>query len=709
MSFALRLTGTPATADAAADASGPWLWAGDAAQAAGLNRGQVNRRCLEEWSHDGLARQARHPDTGQTQWQVRADAHPAFAAKPAAPTDPDAGGVDVWVLTDAQRGEVYRWAAVCREWDEARRGVRGSGEMEETLRLFLRVAEHRHGVAITRPTLYRRHAAWLVDGLAAFVDRRWETAAAALGEAGPTGGDGRHAAYYEALERIWLDPRERSKKLAHKYAARVAADAGGEAPSYRTALLRLAKLRKADVVLHREGPDAYKRKAEAFVERDYSTLDVDEEWVGDQHQLDVAALHEGKIVRPWLTAWMDMRSRKLVGWTLTPHGGNSDTILAAFKAGVLAEGQGAPGRVYIDNGKDYDAYVFHGRTKWQRQRQRRQVDARHFDAGGVFGALGVGVTHAWAYHGQSKPIERFFGRLEDQWGKLWPTYVGRSPAHKPHNLAARLKRGEAPTLGELRDGLADWLDGQYHAEPHLGHGMDGRSPDQVYRQCRAGEPRRCDRRHLEFLLMARTPPRKVGRNGVTFQGSTYGKSEPALMRMLGAEVTLAYDDDLSRVLVCTVAGQLVCEAAANRRTPANADRQTVRQAISEKKADKRLKREYVAKRHRMAEDLPQHVARIAAEKRAAETASTTPRRPVDGPSKSGAMDGLRAAFGPAIADAARPEPSPEAAEPPRRLRLADAVRAASAADDQPDADSPQPDATAARRAMGRLLGGGRAG
>jgi hypothetical protein len=36
----------------------------------------------------------------------------------------------------------------------------------------------------------------------------------------------------------------------------------------------------------------------------------------DHHRCDVWVRHAGKHVRPWLTCWEDVRSRKIVGWAV---------------------------------------------------------------------------------------------------------------------------------------------------------------------------------------------------------------------------------------------------------------------------------------------------------------------------------------------------------------------------------------------------------
>lgn len=53
---------------------------------------------------------------------------------------------------------------------------------------------------------------------------------------------------------------------------------------------------------------------------------VNDVWFGDHHQFDVFVLDErGRPVRPWLTAWYDIGSGRVVGWCISTNP-NSETI-----------------------------------------------------------------------------------------------------------------------------------------------------------------------------------------------------------------------------------------------------------------------------------------------------------------------------------------------------------------------------------------------
>ena len=80
---------------------------------------------------------------------------------------------------------------------------------------------------------------------------------------------------------------------------------------------------------------------------------------------------------------MDWRSQKIVGWVLS-EGPNSRTILIAFARAMRdTSNQGGPDRVYIDNGKDYAAEAFIGKTKAHSRKARAAFPGQGHDAGDV--------------------------------------------------------------------------------------------------------------------------------------------------------------------------------------------------------------------------------------------------------------------------------------------------------------------------------------
>jgi hypothetical protein len=289
---------------------------------------------------------------------------------------------------------------------------------------------------------------------------------------------------------------------------------------------------------------------------------------------------------------------------------------------------GVPQKLYIDNGKDYDSYALNGQTKKQRRQRRRVGEFDPVKVQGVFARLGAGVIHCEPYHGQSKPIERFFGTLENSFGRTFETYCGNCPANRPENLADKLARGKAPTLAEFIASFEGWLAHNYHGQPHTGNGVDGLTPDAAF----AANLRRkvtATREVLDALLLPRTAAVKVTQNGVLYKGIRYGQYAPELIPWLGKNVILAIDgQNLSHVQVWTEDDRFICVAMSNRRIPANATEAQLSQAKSEKGRHRKLQREFHDAKMRMHVD----VTDLLIDAALTQNAARPPEPPADPPS-----------------------------------------------------------------------------
>jgi putative transposase len=328
--------------------------------------------------------------------------------------------------------------------------------------------------------------------------------------------------------------------------------------------------------------------AEPYLERDYTGLHSNEIWDSDHHQFDVVVNAGGKLCRPWLTAWQDLRSRMIVGWTIRAEDPNTEAILVAFRSAVLA--WGVPETVYHDNGKDYDSYALHGRTKrdrWERRRLKLPLEVER--SAGVFAGLGITAHWAGRTTGRASRSSGGSGRSSSTRRAGRPTAATRRRT-SPRTCSSSSSAATPRRWRRSWPGSRDWLDAGYHRQPHTGQGMEGKTPAAVYHECRA-VVRTAPAELLDVLLLKPTQPIAVTQNGVQWQGIRYGQYEPSLLALRGQEVTLRIDDrDVSRVSVWTAEGRFVCVAQANARVPANATAEELREAIKSKKQDRKLSR-----------------------------------------------------------------------------------------------------------------------
>ncbi|MDR1949158.1 MAG: helix-turn-helix domain-containing protein, partial [Spirochaetaceae bacterium] len=111
------------------------------------------------------------------------------------------------------------------------------------------------------------------------------------------------------------------------------------------------------LTFYRMGEKAYHDRFDPYITRDYTLFRPMEWGVADHHLFDFVIKHKGRIFRPWLTRFDDMRSRKIVGWhiDIIP---NTLTILRAFN--MCVENFGTFDNLLIDNGKDFKSYWFAG-------------------------------------------------------------------------------------------------------------------------------------------------------------------------------------------------------------------------------------------------------------------------------------------------------------------------------------------------------------
>jgi len=565
----------------------------------GLSLRQLRRLC-SAWQNQGLA-QLRRPDAGgRAEWYVREDADPRLARVKFG----DAIRFNPQDVSDENRRLIAHRRSLLSRYHTFLRGAYAEGlDRGEATEKFLRCLELVDGVCLSAKTLWRWERRLSEFGVAGLADGRRDRPE-------PPADDD---PFIEQVIHFYLNSRKPDLTVCHRLALQLAAERGWRAHSIHACRRRVKSIEAATLALRRGGPEAFTNEAEPFVERDYSTLQSNEIWVSDHHQWDVLVNDGGKLVRPWITAWQDMRSRKIVGYCVFCNDPNSDTILTSFRAAVLEHG--LPSKVYIDNGKDYDSYALNGRTKKDRWRKRSIRVALDPQRAGVFGLLDIGVIHAQKYHGQSKVLERWFGTMERD-TVIWPTYTGNKPANKPHDLQLQIERGNAPAFADF----AAWVDkliASLNATPSKADGLDGRSPDQSWLE-QLVTKRTATAEQLDVYCLRATKPVKVGQNGVRYHGLRYGAYDPSLSRMQGREVVLRIDErDVSRVQVWSADGKFVCVATANQKLPANADAQELRAALAAKRKASRQIKDFYQNKPRLAEDLSDLMFRGRAQKSAA--------------------------------------------------------------------------------------------
>lgn len=324
-------------------------------------------------------------------------------------------------------------------------------------------------------------------------------------------------------------------------------------------------------------PAAFRTKLAPYIEQDMDSW-AGENWVSDHKQLDVICSFGNSLIRPFLTAWMDWRTRKIVGFILSAQA-NSNTILAGLRMGMLdPSNMGGPAHVWLDNGRDYCARMFHAQTKTE---FRRNIKIR-LDEGevqGIFSLAGIDAHFSIPFNpnGKARLERKFldFNSFTDQ----FPTSTGPDADHKPEGLSERLKNPRLiPSFEEINSRLKDFVAGM---NANADHQMDDLiedgvrlSPNEAFAKWVKVKRVMADPKSLDLLLAHWHKPLTVGRNGIAInicgRKLRYGQFSPELAGFKAARlkdrkpVMVAYDpNDLSAIRVHDARWQFVCVAPLN--------------------------------------------------------------------------------------------------------------------------------------------------
>ncbi|MEK6798003.1 MAG: DDE-type integrase/transposase/recombinase [Planctomycetota bacterium] len=388
-------------------------------------------------------------------------------------------------------------------------------------------------------------------GVAALIDQYGRRESTIVNGQSPISRSAEAVAYFYSLYRT---ENKLSVTTCHGFTLRESSRRGWSWPPSYSATLTW--LRDHDDVAFsyvcRYGLTAYNHRFTPYMEQDWSVIAPGQFFVSDHTECDFWVRHRDKLIRPWLTTVQDCGSRCIVGWHLgaSPH---QESILLALR--MAFREYGVPQTLRVDNGKDFKSRAITGLTKDDIRALRQQYGKAWHDVIrrdrsllkcddsrwlGVVPELGVKLIFATPYNPQSKGTqERWYKTFEDQCAKLVVTYCGNEPNNRPECLE-QLKP-DAPTLEQARDHVRDYLP-IYHAAPHRGLGMNGRSPLRSWNAHNVA--RRADLDALAFLVSVRGAY-KVGPNGVAVQVAGmrvgYGASCAALRRYVGRDVLVAVD------------------------------------------------------------------------------------------------------------------------------------------------------------------------
>ncbi|UCG94122.1 MAG: transposase, partial [Candidatus Aerophobus sp.] len=273
--------------------------------------------------------------------------------------------------------------------------------------------------------------------------------------------------------------------------------------------------------------EEWDRKYSPYVRRNWEKVAVNDVWFGDAKQIDVCCLFREKPVFLYLTAFLDARSRKFVGWILTPvH--DSWAIAQAFVYAVSKHG--VPKTIYIDRGKSYKSYMIAGGKLRAGKVVSLFENIQETIIPGVFRDLGSEIFYAAPYNAREKIIEPNFKIFTQRLSHL-PGYRGHSTKTRPKKLEREIKSGTLLSFKELEQEV-DRIINERNARPHS---TTGKTPDSFYEDFQAVTP---SQNILAFLLMD-VHQCRVGDSTVTIKGLVYRHDD--LWRLAGETVEVRRD------------------------------------------------------------------------------------------------------------------------------------------------------------------------
>jgi len=324
----------------------------------------------------------------------------------------------------------------------------------------------------------------------------------------------------EALMEFALHPNSLTYAEIVQYAKKKLASEGYPVRCSDATLARWVRKHSVEnAYLHdlmRDGEKALNDRHLPSLRRDNDKIEVGDKLVSDGHTFNFTMRDpiSGKPKRMTLVLVFDFHSGMPVGWDFAASE-NTAVIASAYRRAIKTIGF-VPREMYVDNGRAFN-------SKYFGKKERKSLNIfgeREFL--GLFERLKpfgfIECLNALPYHGQSKPIERYFGTMHE-FEKRMPTYLGNSVPNRvasdhrnekiARDLRERMTGGAIPEVTEVNMMLLEWIR-EYATTPASKSAFHpGRRPLEVYEESIARVRLKADFEHrligdaeLQFLMMA---------------------------------------------------------------------------------------------------------------------------------------------------------------------------------------------------------------
>lgn len=332
----------------------------------------------------------------------------------------------------------------------------------------------------------------------------------------------------------YLRPEQPTFSSCYWRANQVAVDRGLSLPGEKTLKRRFDReIDKRLVIAKRGGKEALRQMLPPQ-RRSRAHFHAMEAVNIDGHKFDVwVRLPNGKEIRPIMVAIQDLYSGKLVGWRL---GESESALLTRLAFADMFANFGIPKACTLDNGRAFASKEITGGAK-----TRYRYTIRADDPTGLLTALGIRTNWARPYHGQAKPIERFFRDVADYISRhpaCAGAWAGNRPGVKP--IEYKVAPVEWDAFVQIVNAGVKALNAR---RGRRSENANGRSYDETFAASYAAAPiGKATEEQLRLALLTAdlvTTDRKSGE--IRLAKNRYWA--PELMQIAGQKVTIRFDPD----------------------------------------------------------------------------------------------------------------------------------------------------------------------
>lgn len=310
-------------------------------------------------------------------------------------------------------------------------------------------------------------------------------------------------------------------------------------------------------ILAREGTVGWRNKAMIKGSRDTKNLKVMEILMGDEHTFDCWVTYKNENgtvspIRPKLVAWIDVRSRMILGDILCKDA-NSDILKQSLFKVLYHDAIGVPKYIYIDNGKDYTSQPMTGYNRKKRRKEKAERRKEYFPkfddvTKGFYKSIGIEDDHeALPYQPWSKgEIERFFSTVCQKFSKWFSSYTGTLTGSKTSDkinkdIKKLMQEGKLLTIEEFYEKWHYWVTNVYAKKQHSSLkklGEEWVTPKGLFEN---GERYQKATPPISYatMLMKRSDNVRVNQTGITRFGYEYRSD--ILFDYIGKKVNIKYD------------------------------------------------------------------------------------------------------------------------------------------------------------------------